>query len=132
MIAMMEIVLVHIKNWGYTISYGISFACLTILVAIMLWMRFWLRKQDLNEESIETRFGGVYEGLNPQKESLLYQEWFIFRRLMFAATAFYFMGKIFLSFMVLFYSSLLTFAVILQRLHDSKLGRVMELNNEAF
>lgn len=44
MIAMMEIVNVHIENWGYTFSYGISVACLTLLVAIMLWMRFWLRK----------------------------------------------------------------------------------------
>lgn len=51
---------------------------------------------------------------------------------MFAATAFFARDHFWLSLGVIFYSSLLTIALLIKGAHEEKLGRNMELINELF
>ena len=132
LISMMEVSLAETGSWGKIFSYSISVICLLVLLAIMLWIWCWLRKQDLKDDKIEEKYGTVYEGLKPTKESLIFQQWFILRRLLFAATAFYAMGHLFVSFQVLLNSSLLTVGILMRKVQIEKLGYVTELINEVF
>ena len=91
-VAMMDTFIADFSSWGYVISYIFSVLLLLILVVSIFWMRYWLRKKDHNDQKLIQKYGSLYEGFKPSKESVIMQEWFVLRRVIFAAAAFYAMG----------------------------------------
>ena len=79
-------------GWGQTVSFALSVTLLTVIAFLLIWIKCFLRRYDLKEDSTLHRFGGLYESLIPKKSSIILLEWFIARRLIFVATAYYAMG----------------------------------------
>ena len=75
-------------------------------------MHFWLAKNDLTDERLISRFGSLWDGLQPHSRSLRIQEWFLTRRVIIAATALYALGHLWFAIVVLFIVSLFTLALI--------------------
>lgn len=132
MIAMMENYQHRIDSWGYIVSFSTSIFTQTLVLSFLLWLRFWLRRQNLTNEVTVSRFGGIYEGFKPSKEALVVQEWFVIRRIIFAATAFYLMDHSGLAQAILYLSSLATFAQVLRGQHSDRAGLIGEIFNETF
>ena len=83
-------------------------ASLALLALMLLWIRLWLTRQDLTDGQLLKRVGTMIDGYKQEKDSLVRQEWFIIRRVMFAAAAFFALDHIWLSFSVIFLCTLLT------------------------
>ena len=86
-ISMMDIAVRNWSSWGYVTSYCVSVAAMFSLLFIAIWFRVYLRRQDL--EVIRAKMGAAYEGLLAKSASLAVSEWFIYRRMIYAAAAFF-------------------------------------------
>ena len=76
-------------GWGHTVSFALSVTFLTVIAFFLTWINCFLKRQDLEDQSTEQRFGGLYDSLIPKKSSIVLLEWFVARRLLFVATAYY-------------------------------------------
>ena len=74
----------------------------------------------------------MIDGYKQEKDSLVRQEWFIIRRVMFAAAAFFALEHIWLSFSVIFLCTLLTIIANFQKPFSSKLSYMVNQINELF
>mmetsp|Transcript_44741 Transcript_44741/g.59407 ORF Transcript_44741/g.59407 Transcript_44741/m.59407 type:complete len:151 (-) Transcript_44741:1131-1583(-) len=110
-LSMMDTYVQNFSSWGYVNSFAFSVIALGCLAAMILWMRLWLRNQELSDKRLETRVGSLYEGLKAEPESITLTEWFMLRRVIFAAAAFYGLGQLWISFTVVFQSSIITIAL---------------------
>ena len=79
------------ESWGYIFSSVLSIISLTVLVVMIGFMRFWVRSNYvlMKETSMQKKIGSLYQGLNlkSKADALSFTEWFIARRIMYAATA---------------------------------------------
>ena len=78
-------------SWGYIFSSVLSIAALVSLISMIGFLRFWVRPNygKIKEPAMEKRIGSLYSGLNlkSKAEALSFSEWFIGRRILYAATA---------------------------------------------
>ena len=88
-LSMMDIYFRNTENWGYKISFSISIISLAALISLLLGIRCKLRKMDIDDSAVVSRVGTLYEGLIRKESSLAVTEWFICRRILYAASAFY-------------------------------------------
>ena len=95
-ICIMEIALVNFSSWGYVFSYTFSVIMVCTLIGSALQIRFCMRKRDLSSPRFIQRMGAAYEGLKPLPTSLAITEWFIYRRVIYAAAVFFAQGKLWL------------------------------------
>ena len=116
----------NFSNFGYSNSFIFALFSMGAILSMVLWIRLWLRKQDLTDEALAKRVGSIYDGLKPRPDSLLYQEWFILRRLAFSASAFYGMHHLWLNFQVIFFSTLISLAINSRRPFETILSFKVE------
>ena len=62
-LSMMDIYCNKLANWGYKVSFSISICSLVAIVSLMLSIRCWLRKIDINKPAVVSAVGTLYEGL---------------------------------------------------------------------
>ena len=97
-ICLMDIAIHNFSNWGYTVSFTLSVLSIFGLVGFAFWIRFYLKKKDLKSKILQDRVGSAYDSLKPNASSLIITEWFIYRRLIYAAAAFFGQGQLWLQF----------------------------------
>ena len=95
-LAMIETYVLNFDTWGYKISFGLTITNMVLLFSLALFIRIYLRRIDIKDQNISRRIGAIYDGLILKKSSLIQPEWFIYRRIIFAAAAFYGMGNFWL------------------------------------
>ena len=132
LISMVETYVLNLENWGHTISFTISCLVLAALVLLALITRFYLGRLDLSCTMTVDSVGTIYDGLIHKKSSLMLPEWFIYRRLLFAASALYARGNLIVIFYFLFQSSLVSISIVLKRVYELPRMNNIELLNEAF
>ena len=136
-ISIMDVSMGNFSTYGYGISFFFALFSLMAVLGIGLISRLYLRKNydKLKEQSWIDRVGSIYQGLNLKSKvnSLFHVEWFLLRRFIYAATAFYAIGNYWVQFQILFNCSLFTIWVIgSMRPFDSLYTMRVELVNECF
>ena len=131
-LSMMDTFVQNLSSWGYVSSYLFSVLILALLAGILLWLRCWLKRQDLSDQQLIDRVGSLLDGLRLKPDSLIIQEWFVLRRCFFTATAFYAVGHTWLALSVIYTSSLITVGLNLRMPFESRLTVKMEIMNEIF
>ena len=114
-LAMIEIYTFNLQSWA---SFSLAILLYASLVGLSLFIIFYVRRVNLNSRNVSKRIGTTYDGLILKKSSLVQPIWFLYRRLAFAACAFYGVGYIFIQFLFLFNSSFFTFGIISRRIYD--------------
>ena len=97
-ICLIDIALRNWSTWGYIMSYSFSILFTFSLLGVPLWIRFYLRKQNLKDPAYKVKMGAAYEGLKAKPSSLIVTEWFFYRRMIYAAAAFFGQGQLWLQF----------------------------------
>ena len=95
-ICIMEIALVNFSTWGYVTSYTLSVILVCTLIGGALQIRFCMRRRDFTNQRFQQRLGAAYQGMKPLPTSLAITEWFIYRRVIYAAAVFFAQGKLWL------------------------------------
>ena len=131
-LSFMDIYFNKLENWGYIVSFCFSIFSLAILISLLIGIRCKLRKMDIDNPIVVSRFGTLYQGLIRKNSSLTITEWFILRRMLLAALAFFGRGKLWLSFQFLFNASFLTMSILWWRIYILRRAHYMELINEGF
>ena len=88
-ISLMDIALKNWSNWGYVTSYCLSVIAMLSILSFALWIHFYLRKRELKDVAYRKKMGAAYDGLKAKPSSLGFTEWFIYRRIIYAAAAFF-------------------------------------------
>jgi hypothetical protein len=83
---------ISFENAGETFSSIFAIICTIILLLYVAWSFYYLERyhSQLHEESIEQRFGGLYEGLRVEKKGrpYLFHQLVMLRRLLFMVIIF--------------------------------------------
>ena len=81
----------NLSGSGYIASFMISVLSLGLLGALTIFLRCFIGNQYslLKTAEMKQKFGALYQGLNlkSKRESLVFTEWMVLRRLIFAAGA---------------------------------------------
>ena len=128
---MLETYFFNLSSWANEFSFSLVIFLYAAILGLALFIMIYVRRVSINDRNVATRIGTIYDGLILKKSSLIQPEWFIFRRLTFAACAIYGTGYLWIQFLFLFNSSFVTFGIINRRLHELQLVHIMELVNEA-
>ena len=90
---MMDLKVMNVSNWGYTLSYGLSALALLTLIAYALWIRLYLKKYPhfIKKPEFQRKFSEVYSGLDESQIqiSLHQAEYYVYRRFLYAGIAFF-------------------------------------------
>ena len=77
------------SSWGYIFSSTMAIVSLGILMAIVGFLRFWVKPnyEKIKETSMMQKIGSLYSGLNLKSKAnaLSFTEWFIVRRVAYSA-----------------------------------------------
>lgn len=89
-------------SWGYILSSTIAGVMLLTLILLILFVRCWVRPNyaKIKEPANQRRFGTLYSQLNlkSKSEALSFTEWFIARRILYSAAAFFALSQTWLQF----------------------------------
>ena len=90
---MMDFKVENTSSWGYFFSYGLSYFVVLGVIGYALFIKLYLKKytEILLEPKMKKRFYTAYDGLNFEdvKRSLTSQEYYVYRRLIYAGIAFF-------------------------------------------
>ena len=128
---MLETYFFNLRSWANEFSFSLSIFLYAAILGLAIFTTIYVRRVNINDHNVSARIGTIYDGLILKKSSLIQPEWFIFRRLAFAAFAIYGTGCLWIQFFFLFNTSFFTFGIINRRVHELRLVHIMELVNEA-
>ena len=129
---MLETYFFDLSSLANEFSFSLAIFLYAAILGLALFITIYVRRVNINDKNVSKRIGTIYDGLILKKSSLIQPEWFIFRRITFAACAIYGTGYLWIQFLFLFNTSFVTFGIINRRLHELRLVHIMEVVNEAF
>ena len=136
-VASVDLKVHNTSTWGYILSSGLSVASIAILLALIGFIRFWVKPNyhRAKELDLQKKIGSLYFGLNLKSkvDSLSYTEWFIARRMLYAASALFAQDQAWLQFQLIFNLSIFSMWLIGKvRPFESVNFLLIEFMNEIF
>lgn len=117
---------------GKIVSTFVAGISATALISLVFFIRCGLRDTDLANQSIKQRFSSLYEGLKEKTSSLILTEWFICRRVIFAASTYCLYGHLWAQTQILFGSSIMTLYILKLKIYSDPYVENVETCNEIF
>ena len=66
-LAIIETYVLNFNTWGYKLSFGFAILFFASLLGLVLLIRCYVRRVDMDDENIVNRVGTLYDGLIPKK-----------------------------------------------------------------
>lgn len=96
-ISIMDVSRANFDTYGYIISFSLALLSLSAIVGVLILSRAYLSQnyELLKEKAWRETFDSIYMNLNLKSKvhALFFTEWFLIRRFIYAATAFYGIGN---------------------------------------